>query len=49
MEASCAIVRIIQVFPNLRLPSDLPQEKLGMEMQALTITLALADGCKVEL
>ena len=49
MEASCAIVRIIQAFPNLRLPPDLPQEETGTERQALTITLASADGCKVVL
>ena len=47
MEASCGIVRIIQTFPNLRLPPDHPQEPTGQEKQALTIVVASAEGCKV--
>lgn len=47
MEASYAIIRIIQTFPNLRLPPDQPQEPTGLEKQSLTIVIASADGCKV--
>ncbi|MCJ1462095.1 hypothetical protein MMC07_000695 [Pseudocyphellaria aurata] len=47
MEASCAIIRIIQTFPNLRLPPGLPQEPTGLERQSLTIVISSADGCKV--
>lgn len=47
MEASCAIVRILQTFPNLRLPPDLPREPIGQEKQQLTIVVASAEGCKV--
>lgn len=49
MEASCGIVRIIQTFPNLRLPPGYPQEPTGQEKQALTIVISSADGCKVQL
>jgi hypothetical protein len=46
-EASYGIVRILQTFPNLRLPPDLPIEPSGKEKQTLTIVVASADGCKV--
>ena len=49
MEASYGIIRIIQTFPNMRLPPDLEIEEVGMEKQALTITLAIANGCRVQL
>lgn len=47
MEASCAVVRIIQTFPDIRVP---PEEKIvptGQEKQNLTIFLASAEGCRV--
>lgn len=47
MEASCAVIRIIQTFPNIRLPPDYPVVPTGQEKQALTIFLSSADGCKV--
>ena len=47
MEASCGIVRILQAFPNLRLPPGVAKEPTGQEKQALTIVIASADGCKV--
>lgn len=47
MEASCALIRIIQTFPNLRLPPDHPQEPTGLEKQLLTIVISSAEGCKV--
>jgi len=46
-EASYGIVRILQTFPNLRLPPDLPIEPSGTEKQTLTIVVASAEGCKV--
>ena len=49
MEASCGIVRIIQTFPNLRLPPGYSREPTGQEKQALTIVISSADGCKVQL
>ncbi|KAL8942139.1 MAG: hypothetical protein Q9216_001824 [Gyalolechia sp. 2 TL-2023] len=47
MEASCGIVRILQEFPNLRLPPDVPKEPTGQERQSLTIVISSAEGCKV--
>ncbi|KAF6240903.1 hypothetical protein HO173_000695 [Letharia columbiana] len=47
MEASCAIVRIIQTFPDIRLPPGYPVVPTGQEKQALTVFLSSADGCKV--
>lgn len=46
-EASCAIVRILQAFPKLRLPPDYPVVRIGQEKQNLSIFFSRADGCKV--
>jgi hypothetical protein len=46
-EASYAIVRIIQTFPELRLPPETPNVPPGEEKQALTIVVSSAEGCKV--
>ena len=37
MEASCAIVNILQTFPNVRLPDGYQIEPTGQEKQALGI------------
>jgi len=47
MEASCAIIRIVQKFPDLALPPGVPRDPVGMERQTLTLVLSSADGCKV--
>lgn len=47
MQASYGIVRIIQTFPDLRLPPDHVWEEPGTEKHALTLVLASGDGCKV--
>lgn len=47
MEASYAIIRILQTFPNLRLPPDETREPTGQEKQLLTIVISSAEGCKV--
>lgn len=49
MKASYGIIRIIQAFPRLRLPADHEPEEIGTERQALTLTVANANGCKVQL
>ena len=46
-EASYAIIRIVQTFPNVRLPPDMKKEKTGQERQNLTIVVSSAEGCKV--
>ena len=48
-EASYGIVRILQTFPNLRIPPDIPTLPSGQEKQTLTIVVASAEGCKVVL
>ena len=47
MEASCAIIRLLQKFPNIRLPPEYPVVPTGQERQELTVFLKSADGCKV--
>lgn len=47
MEASYGVVKIIQTFPNLRLPPEMETEATGEERQNLTIVVSSADGCKV--
>ena len=47
MLASYGIARIIQAFPNLKLPSDEKWEEPGSERQQLTLVLSCADGCRV--
>ena len=39
MEASCAIVKILQTFPNLRLPDGYQIELTGQEKQTLGILI----------
>ena len=47
MEASCAVVRILQEFPKLRLPPGLAVDPVGQEKQDLGVFLKPAEGCKV--
>lgn len=47
MEASCGIVRILQEFPNVRLPEGVEKVETGQERQSLTIVISSAEGCKV--
>ena len=47
MEASYVIIRLLQAFPNIRLPPSHPVVQIGQEKQELTIFLKIADGCKV--
>lgn len=48
-EAAYAIVRIIQRYPNIRLPEGEKTELVGVEKQTVTLVLQIAEGCKVEL
>ncbi|KAG4416683.1 hypothetical protein IFR04_010201 [Cadophora malorum] len=47
MLASCAIVRIIQEHPGIKLVPGTVLEEPGTERQHLTLTLSNAQGCKV--
>ncbi|KAI4273861.1 MAG: hypothetical protein L6R38_006239, partial [Xanthoria sp. 2 TBL-2021] len=44
MEASCVIVRVLQTFPNLRLPDNALIEPTGQEQQSLGILITSAEG-----
>jgi cytochrome P450 len=49
-EAGYTIVRLLQTFPSLTLPvSEQPAIPAGEERQAVTLVLASADGCCLEL
>jgi len=47
MEASYAIIRILQTFPSMSLPPEIPNEPVGAERQSFTIALAPLDGVEV--
>jgi hypothetical protein len=47
MEASYAIIRILQAFPKLRLPPGTPNEPVGMEEQSLSMLVAPQNGVDV--
>ncbi|KAI1539866.1 CypX Cytochrome P450 [Pyrenophora tritici-repentis] len=47
-EAGYTIVRLLQRFPNLRLPDGERVELVGVEKQMATIVLSIKEGCKVE-
>lgn len=47
MESSYAIVKILQRYPGIRLPPEIPNEPVGAERQQLGIVLASAEGTKV--
>ena len=49
MEASYAVIRVLQAFPNLRLPPGEPNEPVGAERQSFTIVLTPLDGVPVVL
>lgn len=49
MEASLAVVRILQTYPNIRLPESETNGPVGTEKQNLTIVLSSAEGAKVVL
>ncbi|KAL8809078.1 MAG: hypothetical protein Q9200_003749 [Gallowayella weberi] len=48
-EASCLLIRILQSFPNIRLPPDDAAAVVptGLEKQELTVFLKSAEGCRV--
>lgn len=46
-EASYGIIKIIQTFPDLRLPPSIEKLPTGQETQNLTLVVSSAEGCKV--
>ena len=49
MEASYAVIRILQVFPNIRIASGVSNEPVGAERQTYTISIYPMDGVHVDL
>ncbi|KAL9059030.1 MAG: hypothetical protein Q9162_001418 [Coniocarpon cinnabarinum] len=49
LEAYYVIIRIVQTFPQIRLPADEKVEPIGAEGQVFSLTVAPADGCRVQL
>jgi cytochrome P450 len=47
MEASYALVRVLQEFPNIQLAPEIVPVKTGQEKQEVTIVVSSAEGCKV--
>ena len=47
MEVSYAVVRLLQTFPVIDLPTGEKIEPVGTEKQRLTLVLSSADGCRV--
>ncbi|KAI9710442.1 MAG: hypothetical protein M1812_007410 [Candelaria pacifica] len=49
VEASYAIVQILQTFPTIKMPPDQGFERTGSERQKMTLVMAITDGCVVQL
>lgn len=49
IEASYTVARIIQVFPWMELSAEETMVRVGQERQTLTLVVASADGCVVQL
>lgn len=48
-EAAYTTVRILQRYPNIKLPEGESVELTGVEKQMVTLVFQIEDGCKVEL
>lgn len=49
MEASYALVRVLQAFPDIKLAPEIIPVKTGQEKQEVTIVVSSAEGCKIVL
>jgi hypothetical protein len=48
-EATYAVVRMLQHFPNLALPPGEVVELTGVEKQAMTLVVSITHGCNIQL
>ena len=48
-ETAYTIVRLIQRFPKMRLPSSEIIELTGVEKQTMTLVMFIAEGCKIQI
>ena len=49
MEASYAVIRVLQAYPGMRLAPGIANEPVGVEKQTYTIGLSPTDGVHVAL
>lgn len=49
MEVSYTVVRLLQAFPSIEIPTDEPNKPIGTEKQKLTLVLSCGEGCRVAL
>lgn len=47
MEVSYTLVRLLQIFSDIKLPEGESIEPVGLERQRLTLVMSSADGCRV--
>ncbi|KAK5106290.1 hypothetical protein LTS08_000408 [Lithohypha guttulata] len=48
-EAAYVVVRLLQRFPDIRLPADEKVELVGVEQQTMTLVMSSTRGCRVDL
>lgn len=48
-EAAYTVMRILQRFPTIGLPSNEPVDLVGVEKQSMTLVVSVTDGCRVRL
>ena len=48
-EAAYVTVRILQRFPDLRLPPGEKVELVGVEKQTMTLVVSITEGCRVQI
>jgi hypothetical protein len=48
-EAAYTIVRLIQRFPEMKLPPNEIVELTGVEKQTMTLVMFITEGCKVQI
>jgi cytochrome P450 len=49
MQISYTVVRLLQTFKEIKLPTGEIVEKIGAERQQLTLVLSCAEGCRVQI
>ena len=49
LEVAYTVARLVQVFPDIKVPGNEPMVGVGEERQTLTLVVACADGCRVVL
>lgn len=48
-EAAYVIIRLLQRFPDIRLPMGEKVELVGVEKQTMTLVVSVTEGCRVQI